>query len=454
MNYATIIQHFENISQKKVLIIGDIFLDEYIYGNAQSISTGIKIPIIEKNNTIYCLGGAGNVAANIRPFVKKVDLFCGCAKDPCGKKIKEMLKNFHVNGIFYNTKKTICKQRFYVGEQQVLRLDDGKKTNNISLRHYPALSNYDLVILVDYDYGIVSPKIIDTFQTQATAQSKKIFFSSRCIENFKLRNNCIIVVNEKEYSCQKKLKYNPIFITNGDKGITYKKMYSENFCPAARTFVKNESGAGDSVLAVLAALYDHNFHIMDLLKIANIVGGLAVNDKHTFVLNKDLLLSKVFDYAISEDHYQKVQNLDILLKLSKIWKKTNEKIVFTNGCFDILHLGHIASIDFAKKQGTRLIAAINSDNSIKKLKGPQRPINSINERISALSYLKSIDALIVFDSANAINLIKHIKPDVYVKGEEYKKKKLVESTYAPKTIFAPMVHDISSSKIIRKISKF
>ena len=442
--------------EKKVLVIGDIVLDEYIYGNVKRISTGIRIPIIEKERTEYRLGGAANVAANIIGLCKNTTLVGRYADDYAGNIVKQLCKDYGINLKECKNKTTIVKQRIYVDNQQISRVDNDCYSESVdgTILNILNLEKPDVILLVDYLYGVITQEVIDLVSNYCRVKKINLFVTSRNINKYILDENSIVVVNQNEWNkCKFDLKIKEAFVTMGDKGIRYMNGNKNIECGTKRKYPINVSGAGDTVLAVIAALYGETRNIKMLLEIANIAGELAIGESLTYVLNYLDLIDALYSQLTEEDSVNKILKINLAKKVINAWKEKSKQIVFTNGCYDLLHLGHIKSFQYAKKYGDKLIVAVNSDESVRRLKGKGRPINNIEERACTLAYLSIIDMVITYEEDTAIELIKLLKPDLYIKGAEYKQKPLLEFEYAKKVKYVPMTEGISTTQLINKIAK-
>lgn len=461
----------------KALVIGDIILDKYTYGSIECTSTGVSIPTIEIKQKKNCLGGAGNVAANLKEFVKEISIIGRIGIDSDAKEIQSLLEKYEINteSIIISEKDTMSKERVYVAEQQLYRLDNCKK-ENIGLNEFQQyfddiLLEFDIIVIADYDYGVCNEEVCKYIINCANKNNITTIVTSRSNIWTQYIGASYFVVNRNELlnigaslgidctkditnignKAVKKLLGKGILITKGEEGLVYIEKESIVKNSIDYVYPVNVSGAGDTVLAVFASscLYEKNMEVFGT--VLNIAGRIAVSSEITFVLTKDNLISECYLYNRKDDFYNKILHRECSGALIESWKKQGDSIVFTNGCFDILHPGHIKCLQEAKKCGDRLIVGINSDSSIKRIKGENRPINSESERIITLASLEMVDCLIIFDEDTAINLIKEIGPNVYVKGEEYRNKELPEAEYVEKVVYVEIIENLSTTNVIKKI---
>lgn len=452
----SLIDILNRIRDKRVLVIGDILLDEYIYGNVNHISTGIKIPIIEKESKENRLGGAANVAANIAGLSHNTALLGRYANDEAGREIKKLCNEYGIKLFEYSAEITTVKQRIYVDDQQIFRLDSNSDTDSVSLDIQDVLYefNADVIVLADYLYGVITQDVIEQVTDYCEKNNAYLFISSRNLNRFIISEASIIVANQKEWNTYKNISKNrKEFITLGENGIRYISGSKVTERKTEKKYPINVSGAGDTVLAIIAALYDEVKNIDTLLMIANLAGEIAVTEKLTYVLSYYDIVDTLYSWWTKQDSINKILGTSFAKTVITVWKNKGQKIVFTNGCYDLLHLGHVMSFQYAKKYGDKLIVAVNSDESIKKLKGNDRPINNLKNRTSMLAYLDMIDMIIPFYEDTAIELIKMIEPDVYIKGAEYNQKKLPEAEYVKNIEFVPMIEGTSTTQLIHKIAK-
>ena len=243
-----------------------------------------------------------------------------------------------------------------------------------------------------------------------------------------------------------------LIVTRSEKGIT---CIGENriiHCPAFAKDVFDVSGAGDTVISVIATAIACGVEMSEILEAANIAASIAISHVGTYQVKK----SELENYCGDFKNFKSVFNqneMDEFIKLIKKWKNEGEKIVFTNGCFDLLHRGHVTYLKKAAQLGTRFIVGVNSDKSVSRLKGKKRPIQNIEDRVYILNELPYIDAIVVFDEDTPLNLISLLKPDVLVKGGDYKKDEIVGRNYAKEVIVIPFIENCSTTNIINKILK-
>jgi len=475
---------------KKCLVIGDIVLDSYIFGKPGRISSEAPLPVIEVSKKVDDLGGGGNVIKNLVSFGFRVSAISVVGNDEAGQKIMSLLHNLGVDARVRvsNNKITSKKTRLIASGQQVARFDyettNYEKKDMIAILkndYLSALSECDIVIISDYERGVLSDELTNFVIDEAKKQNKPIVCDPR-VKDFAKYSFCTIVTpNLKEASnalgeiktdedLQKALKTlkethniaRPV-ITLSEKGIaSFDDDGSFFISPAFGDNVVDVTGAGDTVVASFAFAIANGLTQQNSCIFANMAASMVVHKIGTHATNleeikqKFLTSNQYTQTNLAADSYlAKIVNLEQLL--NKVNEQKNKKFVFTNGCFDILHRGHLEVISKAKSCGDLLIVGVNSDSSVKKLKGPTRPINNEQTRAEVLAALEFVDYVVIFSEDTPESLIKQIRPEVLVKGMDYSgnPQDLPGAKYVKKVeIFGTQKDETtSSSGIISKILK-
>ena len=456
-----------NIKNKKVLVIGDAMLDHYITINPRKISSEYPGIIFDYNNDYYRLGGASNVANNISNFNVEVDLLCVIGNDNFKNIFYKELNSSGINTDFViedNSYKTIIKERYCSSDyKQIMRVDYEKTNIDNHNTFYDYLerafkNRYDLVIISDYRKGVITNDFYEKIISLAKEKKIKVVCDPKDGE-VKYKDLFILKPNKIEsdllfgnkndseiISYMNENNIENIIITLGDKGLKLLNKNNVYLVPIVKNEVFDVTGAGDTVLSFLVLGYLAGMDIKDSCNLANKAGSIKVGNFGTYAIN---LLDL---FTICEN---KILNKDILHIFCTLLKKSGKRIVFTNGCFDIVHSGHIRILKEAKKQGDILILGLNSDNSIKRLKGESRPIFKEKERLELLSSFEFIDYVVVFDEDTPLEVINLIKPDVLVKGADYKDKYVVGTDeikkYGGELVLVDLVEGKSTTNVIKKI---
>ena len=463
----------KELQKGKVIVFGDIMLDKYLSGSIDRISPEAPVPVLNPSTEEIRLGGAANVALNLSSLGVKTTLLGVTGKDDDSEKIIDLLK---LNKIRFSLRRsvvpTISKTRLLSSQQQLLRIDEEEKFSDAdwkaSLTQFLKLVNQDnnkVFVLSDYGKGT----LMDTelIIRRAKAKGKIILIDPKGKDFSKYVGADLITPNlnefmevvgkitsEKELTKKgknliKSLKLKALLITRGSDGMTLlennnNKIKRTDFPTQARD-VFDVSGAGDTVIASVASGLAANFTLEESIRLANIAAGIVVAKLGT----ASVYLDEIRPYYEKRIPYLNLKGARTLVEL---FRERNQKIVFTNGCFDILHAGHVEYLEAAKSKGDKLIVGINSDRSVAELKGSKRPINKLIHRAKVLGSLRCVDEVVMFDEETPIKLIKSLKPDFLVKGGDYKVQDIVGydvvSKYGGCVITIPLIKGLSTTKIL------
>lgn len=473
-------------SNATVLCIGDVMLDHFIYGRVERISPESPVPILNQQHQFSMLGGAGNVVRNILSLGGKAVFISVVGKDKAGQEINNQLKilsrlNFKLFN--ENNRITIQKSRFIAQGQQLLRVDEEVISNCTPETEQEALQAIEeflpfcqAVIISDYHKGLLTPnltqKIIHTVKNQHPTVPIIIDPKGRCYKSYE--NATILTPNLKEISevlghslssekslfeagqnLIKTLNLHSILITQGSKGMTLINANDEmEFFPAKSLQVYDVSGAGDTVVATLGLGLASHYTLKESCYLANEAAGIVVSKVGTAAVSKNELENSLkAQHGI--EHSQRIVNLTQAIDLVKKWRFQNQKIGFTNGCFDLLHLGHLHILQESSHLCDKLIVGLNSDSSIKSLKGKNRPVQSQETRANILAALKMVDAVIVFNEETPYHLIKTLQPDVLIKGADYTVDQVIGAdliqSRGGQVILVDRQEDHSTTKVISRI---
>ena len=464
------------LSKSNILVFGDVMLDRYVSGSVDRVSPEAPVPVLKPIKEEIRLGGAANVALNLSSLGSKVSLIGISGKDSSSAQISNLLKENKIkNEIVKSNLPTITKLRLLSSKQQLLRVDNEeeftKEDWNSAKKRFDksiALNSNNLLIISDYGKGTLQdiPGLI-----KKAKKSKKIVLVDPKGNNFsKYKGADVITPNFSEFigevgavksereitakakSLIKSLKLGALLVTRGPEGMTLfnkekGKVVRSDF-PTQAQEVFDVSGAGDTVIASVAAALSTGLDMTSAVKLANVAAGIVVGKSGTATAS----ISEIEPHFTGEDL---VFSLKEAKKHSVMLRKNGKKVVFTNGCFDILHAGHVHYLEQAKELGDELVVGLNSDSSVKTLKGPSRPINNLEQRAKVLSSLKCVDRIVSFADETPIKLIKEIKPDVLVKGGDYKVKDVVGHkeirSWGGEVKIIPLVPGLSTTNIIKKL---
>lgn len=453
---------------ESILVIGDIIIDNYLVGKTERISTEAPVPIVNIIKEKNVLGGAGNVVSNLLALKAKVDIVSVIGDDENTSVLKKLLKEATINSnyLVLESNRTITKKtRIISSNQQIVRYDKetvkniNKNSSDKVLAIYKnIINNYKIVILSDYGKGVLTKNLTQQIINIANRKGIKVLVDPKGSDYTKYSGAYLLTPNKKEASIATNIsieknnllsaisklkstyKLSISIITLSQDGIA---VFDKNLrvFPTQVKEVYDVTGAGDTVIAAIAYKLTQNHHIDEAIQFANLAAGIVVE--------KIGVATATMDEINTKHHHIKTAN-EIKIIVNKL-KQQNKKIVFTNGCFDILHLGHIKYLEKAKKLGDILIVGVNTDRSVKRIKGENRPVNPEFDRAYLLNALKSVDYTILFDQDTPYELIKLIRPNILAKGNDYKNQEVVGSDIADVTELIEFTESKSTTELINKI---
>lgn len=438
----------EALASVKVLCIGDVMLDRYVYGSVERVSPEGPIPILRVERERTMLGGAGNVTRNLAALGARVSFLSVTGEDAAGAEIAVLLQaepGVESHLVIEQGRETAVKTRFVAGTQQLLRADRetaqplGTGSESALLERLDAaLAGAAIVILSDYGKGVLATKLISETIRRAHAAGKLVIVDPKGDDYRCYRGADLVTPNRAELARASRMAtgtdaeveaaarhlmgscgVRAVLATRGRGGMTLVSddAKAEHLQAEARE-VFDVSGAGDTVVAALAAALAAGFAPIDAAALANVAAGIVVGKVGTAVARRDEVFKALHAQELMS-HEAKVLPLAQALERIEAWRRHNLKIGFTNGCFDLLHPGHVSLLAQSRAACDRLVVGLNSDGSVKRLKGPGRPVQHDSERAIVLASLASVDLVVIFDDETPINLIEAIRPDVLIKGADY-----------------------------------
>lgn len=429
-----------DFSKAKILVVGDVMLDQYWSGSTQRISPEAPVPVVKVQNDETRLGGAANVALNLKALGANVELAAVIGEDEAGSIIQNLLTEKEIPTQFhFGEQPTIRKLRILSRHQQLIRMDFEEPLANNTAEEFAAsvsrlVEQFDLVIFSDYAKGSLT--YIEQMIQACNEKAVKSFIDPKGDCYRKYVGATLIKPNQSEF-CQvagdftdtsdlaikasnliDDLQLKHLLITRSEEGMALFSPEQEPYFLATQAQdVYDVTGAGDTVIATIGVAYANGYSLKDALHFANIAAGIVVAKVGTATASLAELTDKLH---LSQRHQGYVAPSQQELKqLIQQAQKQGQKVVFTNGCFDILHSGHVRYLDEAAKQGDKLIIAVNSDESVQQLKGPTRPIVPLQSRMELLASLNCVDWVIPFSEETPRDLICYLEPDVLVKGGDY-----------------------------------
>ena len=477
-----VIQEIEhNWAGKRLLVVGDVMLDKYIWGEVGRISPEAPVPVVRATHQSQQPGGAANVAMNLAHLGAQAEVigFTGGDADErlltAGLSANGIAPRFVVSEGF----PTITKQRILGGRQQMLRLDserlgprsaaDYERLTSSVLAHLPGCH---AVVLSDYAKGALTPEVCQAVIQAARRLDIPVLVDPKSADFSRYRGATTVCPNLGELSAAvgrdgrdlkqlldaaeplvAQLDLEFLTATLGEKGIALLRPGNRFLAPAVARQVFDVSGAGDTVIAVLALCLASGLKPETAVGLANIAAGIVVGKVGTVPVEKHELLAALSP-QIALHAEDKVVTREELVQRVALWKANGERVVFTNGCFDLLHIGHITLLEQARGFGDRLIVAINSDASVSGLKGPTRPIVGETERGRVLAALAAVDSVVVFGEPTPLELIVAARPDVIVKGGDYAPETVVGAreveSWGGQVKIVPIVEGVSTTQLIAR----
>ena len=466
-------------------------LDKYVWGEVKRISQEAPIPVINVTSEEVRPGGAGSVANNLAELGANV-YCCGViGNDDAGKQLREMLNDLRVetDGIVEDCDRpTTVKVRMMGhlqsagrGVQQLLRIDYEKTDdiqeeiqNEIINKIKDKVQHLDVILISDMNKGAVSKQIVEAVINYGKKQKIPVIVDPRYGGDYgNYKGATVIAPNRYETELStgikitgidslkaagkkllKDLSLEYVIITVDKDGMFLCNKNGEyNLIHTVPKDVYDVSGAGDMVLSVLGFVAGGGNSFEDAAAIANVAAGIEVGKIGAMPISRSEILSELMGGP--NPLYSKIKVLDELEKILDKHRENNEKIAFTNGCFDILHVGHVEYLKFSRRAGDVLVVGLNTDASVRAQKGQSRPFVAEDERARLVSALEDVDYVVLFDEQTPESLIRRVKPDILIKGEDWKEKGVVGrefvESYGGKVLLAPLVKGVSTTDIVSKV---
>lgn len=477
-----LIEKLDTIKQKNILVIGDVMLDRYFFGISKRISPEAPVPILLKKNEKIVLGGAANVAINIKKAKQKVSVLSVIGDDEKGNMLIKLLNQNEIDSslIIKDKERCTCVKNRFIGQNniQMFRFDEeitekvNLETNEKVLKILEEnVSKYDLVVISDYNKGLLNSLNTSKMIEIANKNNIKTIIDVKEPKYEKYKNAYIIKPNVSELQDITKMKVDTekdieeasktllkntnckyVLTTRGKDGMMLVSNEGVTNIKCESREVYDVTGAGDTVISYLATGISNNISLLDSIQIANYAAGVGVSKMGTYAVAIDEIKNYI-KVKNDVEYEKKIVTIDKLKELLK--NRENKTIVFTNGCFDLFHVGHARYLREAAKLGDILIVGVNSDASVKRLKGEQRPIISENERMELLASLEFVSYVIMFGEDTPYNVIKEIQPDIIAKGGDYKPEEVVGKDIVEKrngkVVICPLIESKSTTNIIKRI---
>ncbi len=480
------LQHLlERAASVKIAVVGDLMLDRYVYGAVERISPEAPIPVMSRSRETAMLGGAGNVARGLAALGARVELAAATGEDEAADELAGLIQaepGLEADLLIDPSRQTTVKTRFVAGGQQLLRLDaesphplDGAAEAKLVAAAQTAISGAAAVLLSDYAKGALTPSVIAACLSAARACGAPVIVDPKGRSFAPYGAVDLIKPNARELAlitghpvdtdgevetaltvalegCEAKA----ILVTRAGAGMSLavRGQSVRHFKARARQ-VFDVSGAGDTALAAIGLALASGALIREAIELAILASGIVVGKAGAAAVSPaELVDAEVAErLAVQET---KIAPLDAVLACVAHWRGAGLRIGFTNGCFDILHRGHVAYLAEAKAACDRLIVAVNTDASVRALKGEGRPVNDLEGRTMVLAGLASVDLVTPFDAETPLALIEAIQPDVLIKGADYTVETVVGADvvqrYGGQVVLAPLLEGYSTTAAIRKMA--
>ena len=484
-NRAALAAHLDAFAGTRVLCVGDVMLDRYVYGAVDRISPEAPIPVLHVAREVSMLGGAGNVARNLAGLGADVDFVAVVGDDSTARSVRALVKeNERIRDrlVAAPGRRTGIKSRFVAGGQQLLRADDetvariGRDTEKAVLDIAGrALKKAGALVLSDYAKGVLTPTLIAGLIDLAHKNGRPVIVDPKGRDFGRYTRADLLTPNRAElaaatgmdvegedalaaaaHELRMKTAVGAVLVTRGAAGMTlFGDAGTRHFAAEAQE-VFDVSGAGDTVIAVCAAGLAAGLPLDEVVALANLGAGIVVGKLGTAAIDAAELRHALHAQDLLAAEAKVAEGDELPARIAE-WRAAGLKIGFTNGCFDLLHPGHVSLIAQARTACDRLVVGLNSDASVRRLKGEGRPIQGESARIAVLASLAHVDLISVFDDDTPIKLIETVRPDVLVKGADYARADVVGGdfveSYGGRVVLADLVPGHSTTATISKLAK-
>lgn len=474
---------FSRAGEIRALVVGDMMLDEYLWGKTDRISPEAPVQVVEVQREELRLGGAGNVVNNLVALGCRVSACSVIGDDENGELL---LREFTARGvdvsgvIAASGRKTSRKTRVVASNQQIVRIDRetrsaiSDESEKTLVEKIELLADGCRVILVsDYLKGVLTPKVLAAIVAAGRKAGIPVVVDPKGTDYSRYCGATILTPNRKEaeaatgqsirdeeslsavaYDLLGRIDLSALLITRSEQGMSlFQRDGQFEHIPTVAREVFDVTGAGDTVVAVLGVALACGLGFVEAARVANTAAGIAVGKLGTSTVSPAEIIAEIGRGHLDSD--AKIKNADVLSRISVEARERGKRIVFTNGCFDLIHVGHVKYLQKARSFGDLLVLGLNSDASVRRLKGEKRPLISQDERAHLLAALDCVDYLVIFDEDTPLRLIEAVRPDILVKGGDYTREgvvghELVES-WGGRVELVEFVDGRSTSGIIEKI---
>lgn len=478
----------DKLSHVRVLCVGDVMLDRFVSGQVKRISPESPVPVLSISGTKAFPGGAANVARNIASLGGACTLVSVVGDDAVGRELQTTIDAIAgIRCAFTHTadRPTSEKIRFVAHGQHMLRADaevsapiDAAAQSAVIANIEKLLPDHDVVVLSDYAKGLLTDTVIAATIRAAKAKGLPVVVDPKSIDLKRYAGATVITPNGKEVQdatgidptednalaeqagalILRQAGVESVLLTRAHRGMTLVGPQGPAVhIQASAREVFDVVGAGDTVIATLALALGARMPLAEAAHLANLAAGVVVGKRGTATVTQTELADELHreTQGSLQGLKDKILTREEAIEQAQTWRKNGFKVGFTNGCFDILHVGHLSILGFSRQNCGRLIVAVNSDASVKRLKGPERPINSENDRAMVLAALAAVDAVVIFDEDTPLELIRQLNPDVLIKGADYTIDKIVGAdhvmAYGGQVLTCELVPGKSTTKVVNDL---
>lgn len=477
--------HLAEATRARILCVGDVMIDRTVEGTVDRISPEAPIPVLRQGGVRSVPGGAGNVLANLAALGARASFVGLAGEDAEAGELEALLAEGargEIRLLRDPARPTTLKTRFVAGNQQLLRVDreqagpaDEATATRLADTASACLETCDLLVLSDYGKGVLTPATLRPLIEAARAAGKPVLVDPKGRDFARYAGATVVTPNRAELAVasaaevgdearlaevaaalRARIGIDWLLTTLGGAGMLLQGAGERHRIPGIRREVYDVVGAGDTVLAVMAALVAVACPVPAAAWLANLAGSLAVGRRGTAAIG-DVDLRMALAALRGTLHEAKIQTAEEAARLVAQARRRGERVGFTNGCFDILHPGHVSLVTQARAHCDVLVLGLNSDASVRRLKGPTRPVNDERARAHVLAALSGVDAVVIFDQDTPLDLIERLRPDVLVKGADYSVEQVVGAaevrSWGGEVVLAQLVPEVSTTATIARIGR-
>ncbi len=475
---------FEGLADRKVVVVGDLMLDRFLWGRVRRVSPEAPVPIVDLERETRSAGGAANVARNLSGLGLQVDLVGVTGADPGRDLLLAELTTATLDRdgvLIARDLGTTIKTRVLGDRQQLIRIDEEQAAplsasdrERLLTAATARLAQADILLLSDYAKGVLTEDLCRALIAFARSRGLPVLVDPKAEDFGRYAGATLITPNRRELALatgvatrdldalvaagaamRETLNLESLVLTLSEQGMVLIEADGNRRIPATAREVYDVSGAGDTVIATFAAGLAAGLRWVDTAHLANLAAGVVVGKVGTAPITAQELLA-----ALNEEtacgQAAKIRDVEEAQAQVRCWQAAGERVVFTNGCFDLLHVGHVTYLERARRYGHRLVVGLNTDASVRRLKGPERPLIGQEDRARVLAALAAVDAVILFDQDTPLALIEQLRPDVLAKGANYREEQVVGAaelkSWGGRVVLVPLVEDRSTTGIIARMN--